>query len=216
MWPIQEYFCSTKGSVGSDLPWNGKKYSVCTFLPGSSHRVSVFCYCTALLECWLIETENESIFKKLSISWRDGELFHKSDPRRKHSAQGNPWYHLLQQPLSHRENFGFQGFYNHATSSQFSFLVRCLTAFSCHSTTENCIFTVPWGTWGCCGQRWHVQELWHFQGLRNSLSQASYATAWWLRSSALGRCICLVEHSSYSLGAKESGKASVNCHLLLL
>ena len=96
------------------------------------------------------------------------------------------------------------------------FLVRCLTAFSCRSTTENCIFTVPWGTWGCCGQRWHVQELWHFQGRRNSLSQASYATAWWLRSSALGRCICLVEHSSYSLGAKESGKASVNCHLSLL
>lgn len=28
----QEYFCPTKGSVGSDLPWNGKKYSVLSYL----------------------------------------------------------------------------------------------------------------------------------------------------------------------------------------
>ena len=162
--------------------------------------------------------------KFLSISWRDGELCYKSDPRRKHSTQGNPWPGLLQQPLSHRENLGFQGLHNCATSSQFSSLVRCLTAFSCHSPTENCIFTLPGVQWGCYSQRWHVQELWLFQGLRNSLSRASYdlftiyrfATAWWLRSSALGRCVCLAEYRSYSLGAKESGKASVNCHLLLL
>lgn len=115
---FRNIFVQQRAQLAQIYPGMGRSIQLCTLLPGSSHRVSVFCYCTTLLECWLIETENESIFKKLSISWGDGELFHKSDPRRKHSAQGNPWYHLLQQPLSHRENFRFQGFYNRATSSQ--------------------------------------------------------------------------------------------------
>ena len=51
--------------VPKGLSWlrftlNGKKYSVLSYLV-PPHRVSVFCYSTALPECWLIETENESI-----------------------------------------------------------------------------------------------------------------------------------------------------------
>ena len=143
--------------VPKGLSWlrftlNGKKYSVLSYLV-PPHRVSVFCYSTALPECWLIETENESIKFFPSISWRDGELCYRSDPRRKHSAQSNPWHGLLQQPLSHRENLGSQGLRNCATRSRFSFLVWCLTAFSCHGPTENCIFTVPGVQQGCCSQR---------------------------------------------------------------
>lgn len=159
------------------------------------------------------------LLKFLNINWRNGERCHRSGPRREHLAQGSPLCDILQQQWREPSKLPVQ--FPSPVPPSF-FMPQHYRKLYFYNTLG--YMRVLQSEVTCPGALTTPGPTRHFQGLKNSLSQPSYdlfmvyrfATAHWLRSSALGRCVYLVEPRSYSLAAKEDGKASINFHLLFL